>query len=201
MPRHIRLAIAPVFALALAIVFSLFLAFIEFRSLPPKDIALSVAFVILISFGATVTALAAWVAMGKAASRLGRFLLTWTTLYTLSRVAESHGRQVSPLGVDFPEGRLIIRLATDSSVAVTEGEKFEVLNTASGRILGTLEVTATEDTSCLCQVFDRIDTDFWQELEERARSNPAPPSGVTFSRALPEGFWDFVQKIVGNWGG
>ena len=92
-------------------------------------------------------------------------------------------------------------MTVDSIASVTEGEKFEVSNTASGRILGVLEVTAMEELSCLCQVFDRIDTDFWQELEERARSNPAPPSGVTFSRALPEGFWDFVQKIVGNWGG
>jgi uncharacterized membrane protein (DUF485 family) len=161
-PRHIRLAIAPVFALALAIVFPLFLAFIEFRSLPAEYVFLNTTFAILISLGATAMLLAAWVILTVYVPKAWRYVLIRVTLYAWGRAAQSYMRPVPPVGVDYQNGRVIIRLTVDSSMAVTEGDRFEALNTATRRKLGVLEVDIVEEASFLCQVFDRIDIDFWE---------------------------------------
>lgn len=196
-PRQIWLAFLPIFAIVLAVVLFLFQARIELLQLSAKYVALNTVFAVLISLGATTLLLAGFVVITKAWSRV----LVRITLYTVARAVNSYTREVRAAGIAPREGSVVLRLAIGSNAGVREGDNFLVLNTTTRDEWGELQVIETEDTSCVCRVSDTMNLDFWSGLEQRMQRDPSPPTGVTFSRDVPEGFSDFVQRLVRSWGG
>lgn len=81
------------------------------------------------------------------------------------------------------------------------GTRFRVTNTASGEIWGIIEAIEVQDISCVCQVFDRINIEFWDGLEERMGRDPSPPSGVSLSKEIPEELLELVQGLISSWRG
>lgn len=112
-----------------------------------------------------------------------------------------YAKQVVAEGIDSQRGSVIVRLAAGSNHSVSTGDRFEVLNSASKERWGILEVLEVAETSCVCQVSDRINVEFWNDLEERVHRDPSPPSGVTFIREIPSGLSDFIFRLILNWRG
>ena len=81
------------------------------------------------------------------------------------------------------------------------GTRFQVTNTATEIVWGIVEVVEAQDTSCVCQVSDRINIEFWDEMELRMYRDASPPLGVTIPKEFPEGLLiEEVLHLVKQWG-
>jgi hypothetical protein len=145
--------------------------------------------------------LAGYAAIGGLFGKAWRRFLIRITLYTLEQVINQHSKVIQAIGVGERDANVVIRLEIGPQESVFLGDKFEVLNIASNEKLGTIEVIEIEETSCVCSVFDRMNVEFWDGLEERMRRDPSPPSGVRISREFPKGLLEYVRSLVRNWRG
>lgn len=198
-PKKIWIAFLPVFGIVLAIVLFVFQARLNLLSLSGNYVAINTILAVILAFGATFAILATAVFLAKLSTRVLRNLLIGLTIYTLNQTAIQSRSTVEAIGIGSREGSIVIRLNLGTQTTDLLGIKFEILNSASKEKLGTLEVIEIEDTSCLCSVFDRINVEFWESLEERMRRDPSPPSGITISREFPDGLLEFMQDLVRNW--
>ncbi len=199
--KQLWIAFAFVFPISLTITLFIFQARLDLLALPARYVATNTILAIVIALVATFLLLACTFLIARFSGRIRRRLLVEIALYTVEQAVVVYTRRVQPEGIDEQDGGIIIRLATGSNESVLVGDKFEVLNAASRRKLGVLEVEEVEEVSCVCRVFDRIEVDFWAELEERMKVDPSPPAGVTFSREIPPGWSDFLTGLIRNWGG
>ena len=197
---RIRWAFLPVFGIALAIVFPVYLSSIDFGSLPTSYKALNTAIAILISLVAALILLSQ-VCIWRFLSKGWRKLLVKLALYTLERAFDRYVGPIEASGIGEKEGSIVIRLVGGSNASIAFGDKFEVLNTASSERWGVLEVIEVEGASCVGQVSDRINVEFWEQLESRVRRDHSPPTGVTFLRKVPGESLDFIKRLIRNWGG
>ena len=120
------------------------------------------------------------------------------TLHTVAQALSSHSR--AAVGIGGRAGSVVVRLSIGRNDPIVLADRFEVFNTATRDRWGVLEVIEVEGTSCICQVFDRINVEFWEELGRRMSRDPSPPSGVTFSREVPGGLVQFVERLIRDWG-
>ena len=199
--RQLWIAFVPLFAISLTIVFFVFQARLDLLTLPARYIVVNTVLALLISLGAAALSLAGFCFLLALTRKVWRRIVIRIALHTLEQAVGVYTRRLQADGIDEQDGGVIIRLAIGSHESIIVGDKFEVLNAASRRKLGVLEVDQVEEVSCVCRVFDRIDVDFWAELEERMRVDPSPPTGVTFSREIPQGLLEFVTGLIRNWGG
>ena len=88
-----------------------------------------------------------------------------------------------------------------SGESVNKGDKFGAVNAATREKLGVMEVIDVEVDSCLCVVSDRMQTEFWEELESRASKDPSPPPGVNFSREVNQDILELVKRLLRDWRG
>ena len=96
---------------------------------------------------------------------------------------------------------MVIRIGTGFNKGVAYGSRFRVTNTATAETWGIIEAVEVDDGSCTCIVFDRINIDFWDDLEQRMNRDPAPPLGVTFTREFPVEVLETVAQLLNSWGG
>lgn len=178
----------------------LFQARLDLLSLSAKFVALNTVFAILIALGATALILLAFVLVTRFLSKVWQDFQVRITLHTLDRAVGRYSEPVQATGIGARRGDIVIRLAVGTIGSVGVDDKFDVLNAATREKWGMLEVIEVEDTSCVCRVSDRMNVDFWHELEQRMERDPAPPAGVTFSREAPPGLLDFVRRLVRTWG-
>jgi hypothetical protein len=191
------------FPVILALTLFLFQAGIELSPLPFRLVAIYAAFAILVSVVASIAlAFAAFQAIGSVA-KFHRSILSKLTLHTLRSASNQLSITVQADGIGEREGSVVIRLAIGRDSGVNLGDRFLVANIATGKTWGSVDAVETEDASCLCSVSDRSEMteglEFWQGLEDRMRSDPSPPSGVSFSKYIPEGLYDAVRQILQNW--
>ena len=80
------------------------------------------------------------------------------------------------------------------------GERFVVLNAISEEKWGVLQVSEIREYSCICSVFDRINPEFWDELEKRMRFDASSPQGVIIRREIPADYLlDWLSRILRNY--
>lgn len=199
-PRQIWFALGTVFPIVFGLVLFLFQARIELLQLSAKYVALNTLFAVLISLGATVLLLAGFAFLIGFPGRAWRGFQVRITLHTLDRAVGRYYEPVQSMGIGARRGSIVIRLAVGVIGSVGVGDKFDVLNAATREKWGMLEVMEVEDASCVCRVSDRMNVDFWHDLEQRMERDPSPPAGVTFSREAPLGLLDFVRRLVRTWG-
>jgi len=120
--------------------------------------------------------------------------------WVIARALTAFPREAEVEGIDGRSGNVIVRLAVGLNESVSVGDKFDVVNNASRQVWGTVEVIEVEDSSCLCEVYNRENEEFWKDLEERMGRDPSPPLGVTFSLLVPDEHVDFVSRIIRTWG-
>ena len=121
------------------------------------------------------------------------------TFWVITRAARSYSIEVEATGIDEQKGSVIIRLGSGANGGVIVGDKFSVINNASRQSWGVVQVINAEDTSCVCEVSDRINEEFWEEMESRVRRDPSPPAGVTYRRQILEGALEAVEQLLQSW--
>ncbi len=77
------------------------------------------------------------------------------------------------------------------------GDRFVVLATAREEKGGVLEVSEVHDTYSVCSVSDRINPEFWADLERRMSYDPSPPQGITIRREIPdEALFEWLRVLL-----
>lgn len=119
----------------------------------------------------------------------------------MAQAIEVYAGSVEALGIGERDGSVVIRLELGSNQPAMIGDRFDAFNLASGEKWGVIEATEISSDSCICSVFDRINVEFWQGLEIRMRTDAAPPTGIKFSREVPENILVFLDRLIQHLGG
>lgn len=199
--RQIRLAFVTLLAIILALIFPLFQVYLDFGSLSAKYVALNAFFAVLISLGVTLLLIALYAVLVGFLGTLWRHLLAKITLYVLARAVDGYGISAQATSIGERSGSVVLRLEVGPAEPISVGDKFSVVNSATRDRWGVVEVIEVQGNSCLCSVFDRINEEFWEQLESRMRRDPSPPAGVAFSREVPAGLLAGVREVLQRWGG
>lgn len=197
--KHRRFAFGTVFAVVLTIVVLLFQARVDFRVLSVLYIAINSILIILMSLVGTILLMAGYFVVPRLLARVWRALLVNITLHTLQRVIETQSSMVQATAIGERQGSVVFRLETGSNSGVTYGTRFTVSNTATGEAWGVIEAVEADGYSCTCIVLDRINPEFWDELEARMRRDASPPQGVTIKRAFPEDIVEIINNLLNSW--
>ena len=118
--------------------------------------------------------------------RLLRRIMVWVTFKTVREALSRQVIVVEPIGITPTEEGVGIGLPLGSRDGLVRGERFIVLNAASQEKWGALHIYDVLENSCICTVFDRINPEFWADLEDRMRYDASPPQGVIIKREIPE---------------
>ena len=184
--KQIRSWIIPVFAVALTAVLFVFQVTIEFIHLSSKLIAINLVFAILISVAVTLVLLFLYLVTTVAVPKLLTRLSVWITLKTVTKAITNLTVIVQATGITTIGDDVGIDLPLGSRDGIMSGDRFVVLATAREEKWGVLEVSEVRDTYSVCSVSDRINPEFWADLERRMRYDPSPPQGITIRREIPE---------------
>lgn len=169
----------------------------------PFGLALQVAAGVLLLSGVGAVAVSALItAVVRVSRKLWRKSLSGVTLFTLRQAVKGYCKPVQAHSIGEQEGNVVIKLPLGEDSGTLVGQRILAANTATGDIIGVVEPVEVREASCLCLVADRMDqTEFWEDLESRKRRDFSPPQGVVFSREIPDGFWDFTEKVTLHWRG
>lgn len=186
------------FPIFLTVALFLFGARLDLPALSPTLLATN-AVLALVSAGVATALL---IIAGWGLSRLWRKSLSRVTLFTVRRAVKGYCKPVQAHSIGEQEGNVVIKLPLGEDSGTLVGQRILAANTATGDIIGVVEPVEVREAACLCLVADRMDqAEFWEELESRKRRDFSPPQGVVFSREIPDGFWDFAEKVTLHWRG
>ena len=162
-----------------------------------SEIAIAVLLAVLIAVGSSVVVLLLYVLVVVLFPRFLHRVMVWITFKMVRKAIATEARTVEATGITSIEGDVGIGLPLGIRDGVASGQRFVVLNTASQEKWGVLEVAEVQHNSCVCLVFDRINPDFWTDLEKRMRHDASPPLGVTIRREIPEEvLFDLLQSLL-----
>ena len=133
--------------------------------------------------------------------RLSRDIAARIAFATVEKALVLYGAPIESSGITIVDGDLYVRPDCGSLDQVTPGHRFLVVNNADGEIWGLLEAHQISEGSCLCQVSDRINSEFWESLRRRARTEPSLPLGVTVKREVPDEdeFNSWLRTLLDFW--
>ena len=184
--KQIRYWIIPVLAVVLAIVLFVFQVTIDFRRLSGSLISINLAFAILISIVVTLVLLFLYFTITVTVPKLLTRLSVWITLKTVTKAITNLTGTVQASSITTIGDDVGIDLPLGFRDGVMPGDRFIVLATAREEKWGVLEASEVRDTYSVCSVSDRINPEFWADLERRMRYDPSPPQGITIRREIPE---------------
>jgi hypothetical protein len=201
-PNQLWLWFASLFTVVLALTLFLFQGRFQLNALPiPNLVAFCLAAVTVSAVIAAALVTIAAISC-KLLSRATRSARVKITLSTLSRAIEHHRAPLVTMGIGDRNGNVVVRLKLGHNDYMLEGEKVQVRNSATSELWGVLETFQVSDDYCVCSVFDRINPDFWADLERRMQSDPSPPRGVTITRELPEeSLLERLAMLLKTWKG
>ena len=189
-----------VFAITLALSLFIFQVKLDFETLAARYVALNILFAILIASGSAIILILAWLLLWPKMSRFARQALAATALLILRSAITSHQQLVSCIGLAQRDGSVVIGLQTGANDGIYPGMRFSVCNATDGKPWGTIEVIEMDERSCICIVSDRINAEFWDDLEQRMNRDASPPIGVTFSREAPAELLANIAQLLASWG-
>lgn len=129
--------------------------------------------------------------------RLLRRIMVWVTFKTVREALSRQVIVVESIGITPTEEGVGIGLPLGSREGLVRGERFIVLNATSQEKWGTLQVYNVLENSCICTVFDRINSEFWADLENRMRYDASPPQGVIIKREIAEDYLlDWLSRLL-----
>ena len=200
--KKAALPFSVLFGIGLAITIPLLLGINTESTSSNETIAVTVLLAVLISAVASVFLVLLYFLTVVAIPMFLKRISAWITIQTLSQAIIRHSTPVQASGIGSREGDVVVGLASGAREGVTLGHRFAVFNTASQEKLGVMEVSEISERPCVCSVVDRINPDFWANLERRMGSDPAPPQGITIRREVPEEeLLDRLTVLLKNWRG
>ena len=198
--KRIAGAFVLLFTIVLAIALTLLTLVGTDASMSDREIYLRVAIAILSSAGVTGVSIMLYKALVITIPRLSKHLLSWIVLRTVRKALTSQTGTVESTSIGSADGSVVVRLAIGAQERVRLGHKFSVVNAANGEAWGVLEAYEVHESYCLCSVFDRINTSFWDNLETRMQYDASPPQGVTIrSQIREEALFEWLSVLLRIW--
>ena len=184
------------FTIGLGIV-ALWLAFGADDSLSYRQIALTIVLVLMGIGVVSIVLLLLHQFLSVGLARLLRRFAVWVTFRTIRDAISKQRRKINPLGITTVDDGVGVVLPIGRQDGVMEGERFIIENFADQEKWGTLQVAWVNENTCTCSVSDRINEEFWGNLERRMRSEPSFPNGVAVRREIPEEYiLDWLQALL-----
>ena len=186
--------------IALAIILAIFQGIYTDNFSSDKDIIHIIGLAISVALGFTIVLFLLYYAIAKGIPFLVKRAMVWVAFKALDRAINNQTTTVEWTAIVPLEDDIGVGLALGSDNGVAPGHRFAVLNAANREKWGVLEASDVRESYCICSVFDRINPEFWAELERRMRSDPSPPRGVTIRRAIPEeSLRDWLDVLLKTW--
>ena len=183
--------------IGLAITIPLLLAIWTDDSSSNSRIAAVTALAVLMAAVASVVLLFLFLLVSVVIPKVLRRAMVWVTFKTVRGAISKQRTSVYPKGITTVNDDVGVVLPVGRNDRVQEGHRFVVENAADAQKWGTLEVAWVDEDTCTCSVSDRINEEFWGNLERRMRSEPSFPSGVTVRREIPEEYiLDWLQTLL-----
>ena len=165
-----------------------------------REIISAVVLAIVIALGASGFLIFLFATSIVVAPRIIKGAMTWITLKAVAKAIAAQAVFVETNGITSLDGDVGFGLSVGEEDGIRPGHKFVVLNTADQERWGVLEARLVSDTYCHCSVFDKINPEFWADLERRMRYDASPPRGITIRREIPEEqLLDWLRALLKTW--
>jgi hypothetical protein len=80
-------------------------------------------------------------------------------------------------GIEEKDGTVVLVAGVKQKQSISIGAKLDVV-TSTGMVWGTLQAIEINRGSVKLLPIDRANVDFWEDLEDRMKTDPKPPSGI-----------------------
>ena len=93
-----------------------------------------------------------------------------------------------------------IKVQAGQLQGVANGARFNVYESTGNRLWGIIVAIEVRDNDCDCVPYDRVNEEFWAELENRMRTDTsAPPNVHLVLDVLEPGAIDDMMSLLDNW--
>ncbi len=107
-----------------------------------------------------------------------------------------YSSQIQILGLIDKSGTVNLILEQGFSNGISQGMILNVVTDPGGEVFGEAQVTELNNRGCIVSPTNRINTEFWEKLEDRMRSDPSPPPNIVAKRQIPDGIMDFLKTLL-----
>ena len=198
--KKVSLPFSVLLGIGLAIAIPLFLAIFTDDLSSTEEIVITVLKAILVAIGSSIALILAYLSIVIGIPKLIMLIAVQITLKTVKSAIASQTDIVQASGITSIEDDVGVGLSVGSEDGVFQGQRFVVSNTANQEKWGVLEAAEVREHSCVCFVFDRTNTEFWDNLVRRMRHDASPPQGVTIRKEIPEeALYEWLQEILKSW--
>ena len=160
-------------------------------------IAIVVISAVFMAVAASATTLLLYHLATSGIPKLSRRLAVWVTFRTIHKLVAELEPAINPIGITPFDDGVGVGLPTGIQDGVIVAEQFVVLNASSGDKWGMLEVSSVWEDSCVCFVSDRINEEFWDNLERKMWQDPSFPAGASVRRKIPEEhLFDWLRALL-----
>ncbi len=119
--------------------------------------------------------------------------IVWQSIENQMR---EYSSQIRILGLNNNSGTVNLILEAGSSNGISSGMMFDIVTDPGGEIYGEVQVVQIEDSSCTVSPANRINTEFWEKLEDRMKYDPSSPPNIIAKRKIPDGIRDFLKALL-----
>ena len=200
--KKISRSFLALFAITLTTILALSFTILTDSVSSNNEIYLTTLIAVGISAGLSILLIFLYYLTATVTSKLLKLVMAWITMRTIKSAVGSQSGIVQASGIASMESDVSIGLSVGSQNGAFQGQKFVVFNTTNQEKWGVLEVIEVRECSCVCLVFDRTNTEFWNDLERRMQYDPSPPKGVSIRMEIPEEvIYDWLPKLLISWRG
>lgn len=98
------------------------------------------------------------------------------------------------------DDEVALKVCVGTSDGVTEETQLNVYESTSDQLWRSVTVINVRETDCACIVSDRVNVEFWEELEGRLRYNTGKPPNIHLVRELPITYLlEQVENLLDAW--
>ena len=188
------------FAIALSLSFAIALAIVATQGMIAAS---SVLISVLASLG-----ISAAIAALIAGYRLPLRWATWAYRAFMRRLAKrairsSLSYSMMPIectGILEIDNEVALQIRAGTSDGIRDGHQFNVYESMNNELWGRVVAINVRPFDCDCITTDRVNIEFWRELERRMRYNTSKPPNVHLVRDLPVIFlMEQVERLLDDW--
>lgn len=107
-----------------------------------------------------------------------------------------YSSQIPILGLTNNSGTVNLILEAGSSNGISPGMMLDVVTDPGGEIYGEVQVIQIDNSRCTVSPTNRINSKFWEKLEDRMNHDPSSPPNIVAKRQIPDGIMEFLKTLL-----
>jgi len=115
--------------------------------------------------------------------------------YIENQITE-YSSQIPILGLTNNSGTVNLILGAGFSNGVSPGAMLDVVTDPAGEIYGEVQVVQISNSRCTVSPTNRINSKFWEKLEDRMKYDPSSPPNIVAKRQIPDGIMEFLKTLL-----